>query len=201
MKSAGFTILELLVVITLIALMSGVAVISIPNLRVNTELSAAVENILRASQDARRFSASGRQLAGALFPSYGISFRMATPQDIVLYADCNLDDDGSGMLDTGDNFVFNVSGTQCNGGNGLIERVRISKDSQIQIREIRTVITSAVSGPSAHVLYMRPDPSTWITGVSGTLLTHGRVEVVVGTADGTRKKVIQFWTSGHIDVK
>lgn len=199
-RGKGFTLLEVVVVIALLGLVSVAAILNLSDVRVATSLNEATRNILNTVEEARQFSASGKELSSDLFPSYGVSFDTNQPRDIILFADCLLDDNDDQEITEQDNFTFNPAGTQCNGGNGSVEQVRISDDPRVMITAVRSVTAATEPRTDASIVYVRPDPTTWITADS-TVFSYGRLEVVVSDSDGGRQRTIEFWTSGHTNVQ
>ncbi len=79
--------------------------------------------------------------------------------------------------------------------------MRISANPRVAIRAVRSVVAATQTQSSAYIVYLRPDPTTWVAAEDGTILPYGRIEVVVGSTDGARERVVRLWTSGLIDVE
>jgi prepilin-type N-terminal cleavage/methylation domain-containing protein len=199
----GFTIIEVLLVMAVMGILTVIALQNISTVRVATALNEATKNIIDTVEETRNSSASGKELANGVFPSYGVAFALANNRDITVFADCLLDDNANGQVTVADDFTYSPAGTDCAGGSGsaFVEQVRITPNPRVVIRDIRTVVGSTEAQTEAAVVYVRPDPTTWLTEADGTVLPYGRLEVVVGDTGGDREQVIRFWTSGLIDVE
>jgi prepilin-type N-terminal cleavage/methylation domain-containing protein len=199
----GFTLIEMLLVVSVMAILTIIALRNIATVRVATALNEATKTIIDTVEEARHFSASGKELASGVFPSYGVAFDMSSIRDITVFADCKLDDTNNGLINVEDDFTYVPTSTDCASGSGsaLVEEVRITLNPRVVIRDIRTVSDVPETQAKASVVYMRPDPTTWVTEGDGTVLPYGRLEVVIGDTGGDREKIVRFWTSGLIDVQ
>lgn len=191
---------EIMVVMAVIGILAVAALLNFSTIRTSTALNEATKSIINTAEKARQYSAAGRELTAGIFPSYGVAFDTAEPRDVILFADCLLDDNGDGLITAADDFTFDPARTACGGDSGLVERVRISTNPRVAIRAVRTVSAELQMHDRGAIVYVRPDPTTWVSGADGTVLPYGRLEVVVGDDSGELERVIQFWTSGLIDV-
>ena len=209
-EKSGFTLIEILVVLAVLAVLVLIALRNISTVRFSTALNEATRTIVNTAEEARAASAAGKEWPAdsGTFPSFGVAFDpVGKPRDVILFADCQLDDrplppDGpDGQINAADDFTYNPAGTDCAGGPGLVEEVRITSNPQVVIREVRTVVGAADAQEKAAAVYVRPDPTTWLTDDNRTVLPYGRIEVEVGEAGGDQKQTVRFWTSGLIDVQ
>ena len=198
----GFTLIEVLIVIFISLLIMAGTIFNTSDFRLNSAVQAAVNEIVRITAEARNLTSTGKELTNGLFPNYGVMFDISNPRAVVLFADCNLDDAPPfGVVDDKDDFTFQASGTSCDGGNGLVQSVNFTNDSRVGIRAVRSIEETTQTGSRAHIVFIRPEPSTWVIGVNNSAQSYGRVEVDVGDAAGTYLKTIRFWTSGHVEIK
>jgi prepilin-type N-terminal cleavage/methylation domain-containing protein len=209
----GFTIIEVLLVMAVMAILALIALRNVSTVRFSTALNEATRTIVNTAEEARAASAGGREWPAnsGTFPSFGVAFDPAgKPRDVLVFADCKLDDDDSGQINATDDFTYNPAKTDCLDESGvpipgLVEEVRITDNPRVVIREVRTVAGATEVQQHAAAVYVRPDPTTWLstwqTVDDHEVLPYGRIEVDVGEAGGDQKQTIRFWTSGLIDVQ
>lgn len=197
----GFTLLELLVVVSIFVVMSALVLTSFPSLRARRQIEAAAQTIINASREARTSSIAVNEYAGTgIFPSYGVNIDMATPDRILIYADCNTDDNNDGIVNDDDTFYFDPSSTDCGGTNGAVKEVFLN--SLVRIQSIQTITTgSPVSETQASIEYIRPEPSIWIADSDGNVIPFGRVEITFKDTFNKYQKTVVFWSTGHIETR
>ncbi|OHA12894.1 MAG: hypothetical protein A2909_02110 [Candidatus Tagabacteria bacterium RIFCSPLOWO2_01_FULL_39_11] len=200
MKKRGFTIIELLVVISVITIISAIILVSVSTLGIKTKVDVAVNLIFDAMKEARHNSVSIKEFNSNLFPSYGVYLDQTAPRRIIIYADCVVDDDNNNYIDDNDNFDYNQA--NCAGSNFVKQ---IDLDSQVAIKEMRTL--SCVTGvcvttveQKIYLEYVRPEPLVWITrddGFSRSLLEPGKIEIDLEDTSGKFQKKIIIWSTGQ----
>ena len=202
-RRAGFSLTEILIVVGIIAVMSSLILARIPVLRMQTRVGTTAANIQRVIREAQRRSTSIVEFrAGSgVYPSYGVFFDSANPAQIILYADCVIDDNPDGTVNNNDNFTFNQSSTNCVGTNGLIETVPF--EAGLVIRAMRVFTVNPMSGTAqarVTVEYLRPEPSIWISDQNGTVIGIVGVAIDISDTAGTYKKTIVIWITGNIEI-
>lgn len=203
-KSAGFSLTEILVVVGITTLMSALILARLPVLRMQTRVNTTAADIQRIIREARRRSTSIVEFrAGSgMYPSYGVSFDSASPSQIILYADCVIDDNADGTIDSNDNFTFNPDPPyNCLGTNGLVQTVLLG--TGVTIKAMRTFVSDPMSGTAqtkGAVEYLRPEPSIWISYGSGTLIGLGGLAIDIADATNTYKKTVVIWITGNIEI-
>lgn len=198
-RRSGFTLVETMVVLSVMGILATAALLNFSDVRTATALNEATKSIINSVEKARQYSAAGREFEVGVYPSYGVAFRTSEPRDVTVFADCRLDDTGNGTVGFEDNFSY-PSGTGCGSASGMVERVRISSNPRVAIRAVQAVVDAPQAQDQAAIVYVRPDPTTWVSGTDGSVLPYGRLDVVVGDESGEHERVIQFWTSGLIEV-
>lgn len=205
----GFTLPEMLVVITLIVFMVTAMATSIQRINLNARVKAAAGIVVDAAKNTRSKAISVKEFRNNIFPSYGVHFDTASPGIITVYVDCQADDNGaSGGPDNTvnhlDSFRFNPSAVTCDGGNGFVENV--SLPSGTKVTAIRSYYPSGgVMTEHAEtkfdMLFLRPEPTIWITLTSGSLLPTGRIEVDIGDNGGKFTRTVVFYITGEFGEK
>ncbi|MDP2668717.1 MAG: type II secretion system protein [bacterium] len=202
-KRAGFSLTEILIVVGIITLMSAMILARIPAIRMQARLSTTSSNIQRIIREAQRRSTSIVEFkAGSgMYPSYGVFFDTASPAQIILYADCIIDDDGNGVVNNNDNFTFTQSSADCVGTNGLVKTELFEEG--LMIKAVRIFSVNPASGTpqtKGSVEYLRPEPSIWISDQNGTLIGSGGMAIDIADETNTYKKTIVIWITGNIEI-
>lgn len=164
-------------------------------------MNSAVNEALEFVREARKNSSSVTELGNTgIFPSYGVYFDLSAPRRILMYADCKIDDNGDGIIDDRDNFVYNPSSTQCAGGNGYVKE--LSLDAAIAITDIQSVTTGLpVSESRVYIEYVRPEPTIWLSNTNGEVLSFGQIKIIFTESQRNTKKTITIWSTGHIETR
>lgn len=206
-RNAGFSLAEIVVVVSIIMLMSSLILARIPALRMQTRVSASAENMKRAILEARRRSTSivEFKVGSGVFPSYGVYFDTATPDRLTIFADCKLDDNGDLNISEQDYFSYNQASANCPApnSNGFVENIFLEQG--ITIKALRTFDSNPMSGTTrtiGAVEYLRPEPSIWIShgNSPSTLIGLGGLAIDIADATNSYKKTIVIWITGNIEV-
>ncbi|MCI0565573.1 prepilin-type N-terminal cleavage/methylation domain-containing protein, partial [bacterium] len=199
-QERGVTLIELLVIIAIITVMATVEIISLSSSTLSVKTSTSAENVLNLIKETRQRSLAVKELRSTgLFPNYGVYFDIASPDTVIVYADCVSDDNdsgaGDGILNDQDNFTYpSTPPDNCTGGN-LVRTFTLT--FPIVIQEIRTIAPQ----DNIHIEFVRPEPTTWITDSSGAVLGSGSVEIDVGDPGERFTKTIVVWSHGLVGLK
>lgn len=88
--SRGFTLIELVVVVAIIVIVTGVILANLPAFRSKISLDLIAEEVAITIRQAQVYGIGTREFGERNFPSHGIYFNEATPERFVLFADvCN----------------------------------------------------------------------------------------------------------------
>lgn len=210
-KNRGFTLLEMLIVITLILIMTSILLARTTTLTRQATLNIAAADIVSLVREARQDSISieGVHVGGTtFFPSYGAHFDTNSSNNTtaILYADCVADDTQDTVppvVDISDSFHFD----QANCPSFSTTRRVYTLPAGIRINRIEaeyldgTVVTT--SPDEASVLFLRPEPTVWITlRESGVrkIPAAGEVRVVLRDANSGLERGIIITTNGGVAV-
>ena len=152
-KQTGFTLVELLVVIGIVALLSALVTI---NWRGSQDNLALQRSAVKVSQDIKRaaeLSLRGQSFSCATgsITGYGIYFDIASPNSYLIFADCNNDQ------------TYNAGPA----GDGVIPNAVAPLESG--------VIISAVTSSAVSIVFVPPDPTVTIKNGSGAALLSAQI--------------------------
>lgn len=138
MQNKGFTIIELLVVISIIAIMSGIVLIDYRSGQQTLALQRATNKLAQDIRRVQEMAMSARECdicpGGGIPDGYGIRFKGGEPEHYILFADRNDNQDYDAGADT------------------KIEDIQIGEGVEI----------SDVSGEPLRITFTPPDPTTTI---------------------------------------
>ena len=170
MRQAGFTLVELLIVVAIMGMIASVTMVSMDLLKADTEIRAAANQIINQSKKARQNSLSVAEYEG-IFPSYGLHFERGD-SEIIYYVNCIADDNGDGVVNHEDNFAYNAQAhSDCVERTGiyqsdlaLVETVEL--EGGVFIHNIEVVVEPGSDGTDLakfSMNFLRPEPTVWIT--------------------------------------
>lgn len=217
MSQRGFTLLELLMVVAIMAIIAAITLVRTDLIQSDAEINSSGQQIVNMAKRARQQSISVAEYEG-IFPSYGLYFDTAEPNEFVIYANCIPDDDGSGKVDHNDNFDYNSAGhsdchNEINNAGGSspgptqaskVEVIELENNAKITSIEVKVKDDAPVSGlDSVSVNYLRPEPTVWITPSpqvgSEKVIPVGYVKVTIMDRAGRFEKDIYFYTSALVE--
>lgn len=192
---SGFTLIEMLVVISIFLIMTGVILANFPAFRDKAALDLLAQEIATTIRQAQVYGIGTRE-AGTEFTSYGIYFDLndtsLAKKAFYLYA--NRDSINS----------FSPSPTNCNlaasQNDCVVEKFVIT--GAAEIADLQGCGSSGCSSlnpnpPKLDIFFQRFYPEAIFPGT--TNLSHIKI-MLQSTRDETKKKEIQVWTTGQIVV-
>jgi prepilin-type N-terminal cleavage/methylation domain-containing protein len=197
---AGFSLVEMVVVIGIVVVITGVVLANLPRFRSNISLDLIAQDVAITVRQAQVFGLGSRQFAADKFPAYGIHFKSIggltpSPQAgrvITLFADNNNQD---GFYNTGDSCQSSTeSGTEC------VQEFHL---------EGGVVVDSLCTGGGQQlselgIVFERPKPEPKFSGVlleSTTLLfDDDYVKIVLRSERDNRTKTVIVRPTGQIEV-
>lgn len=176
MKNKGITIVELLVVVSITAVIASLILGNFAQFGTRVNLNLAAQQALQALRKAQTFASSVRE-TGGLFPGYGVHIDMTSPDTVILFAD----------TDAFGNKIYDLEDV-------VAERT---------VFEAGSVITDICIEPprscgknSLDVVFLRPEPSITITADGVSSITNA--EVILGGAHPDVTKRVRIWITGQI---
>jgi len=174
MKKNGFTLLEILVVISIIIILTGIVLL---NYRTTGQQLAIQRAAFKLAADIRRtqeMAMSAKELPGTGIPigGYGVYLQNANDISYLIYADTN-PASGNEQYDAG--------------GDTVVETINLEQGVKI----------SSVSPSSLSVNFKPPDPAIMLGG------SAGNNEVIITLAliaDTSKTKTIKVNKAGRIDI-
>ena len=223
-QSRGFTIIEMITVVAIITIMTGVVLANFPDFRERASLELVAQEVSLVIRQAQAFGAQTRSIgSGAFpFPSYGVYFNFklndpnypALPKGaFVLFGD------GSGTADqllTDDDLgACGQAGRECREVytlSGGLEFVSITGCLEEACTSPQTTTFGTVPYVSGqlplNIVFQRPDPEAIFKSQAGsTLLCGGAsspctlLRIRIKSTRNNATKDIYVWNTGHIYVK
>lgn len=182
MKDKGFTLVELLVTVSIFVIINSMILVSYPQLSSQVSLFNATQEVALAFREAQTkamgvyaFYDNNSIPPKIIHPPFGVYFNINTPQEFVIFADAN----------------------QNNIYDGLNEFVSRFFTQKSRISELKVVSSSGAQTVSdLATIYTRPDPRIIINNNSIIFST----EVYVSAPNGSQNKVI-IWTTGLVQIE
>jgi len=207
MRKHGFTLVEMLVAIAIITIMVMLVLLNTNRTGSYEKVNAAANLIVDTTKETRSKAISVEQLATDVYPSYGVHMDKGASQ-IIVFADCIADDNADGTVNNLDTFSFSNSSNQCapaSPSNGLVKTETFPVGTKISA--IRSFYPQTANGAlishtesKVDILFLRPEPTIWITLASGLLLPVGRIEVDVTDSANRYLRTVTFYSTGEFSL-
>ncbi len=198
--SAGFTMIEMMVVLAIFTIMTGVVMANLPQFRDQTALQLVAEEVSLVFRQAQAYGGGTRTFKTAGFPSYGIHTDLysgaANNKRLTLFADSNANnqydpDTGCGGVNSECLEVFDLTGPV------IINDIKFCADA--------TSDCATISGfyNGINIIFKRPEPGAKFYNLSGgTPISWSCVKIrLQSLRDTTKTKEIVVWSTGHIYVQ
>ncbi len=211
----GFTIIEMITVVAIITIMTGVVLANFPDFRERASLELVAQEISLVIRQAQAFGSQTRSIGSGTFPSFGVYFDLNpndsdyynSPNKLILYGDKNGDQhwtatniDGCGTSDVECREVYTLSG-----GLEFVAVQGCTDDACTAPVVLSQATTPA--GSAVNILFRRPDPEAQFTKQSGAVwecspsVACPIVRIVLKSTRNGAIKNVYVWNTGHIYVK
>jgi prepilin-type N-terminal cleavage/methylation domain-containing protein len=209
--SLGFTVIELLISISIISLISGVIFFNFPKLNQDVLLNRAARELTLALREAQSRAVAVTPLPGAapgVFPSnYGVAVRLNS-SEFILFSDGG---DGSSP-----NYRYDETSTpgECTGE--CVKRFQYQRGIKITNIDYPSTTCSPDCG-DMHILFFRPDPRMSITNAPASYCSgkcespapadsgeFGPFKIFVSqpsSANVINSRKVEIWLTGQISIK
>ncbi|MEK7650640.1 MAG: type II secretion system protein [Patescibacteria group bacterium] len=210
-QSRGFTLVEMMVVVSIIIIMTGVVLAGLPGFRDRSSLDLVAQEVALVIRQAQAF---GSQTRGAFFgsnspfPSYGVYINLSqggiqpSANSFVLFGD---------NKNTGTTKTFDLAGGICGVVNSECREVyNLSGGlvfTKVQLCESAGACQDISNTTPLNILFNRPNPEAAFNNGSGNSLdsscTGGvcsYAKITLSSAKTNTVKNICVWSTGHIYV-
>lgn len=185
-KVAGFTLIELMVTVSMLVLVSSMFLLNYPRFSENYRLDRAASEIAGVFNKAESLALGIAGSSPGIFPGFGVYFDVSTPQEYILFSD---DNPANSFYDPGE------------------EIERLSLESPLpQIVDLCTNTQTSPPGTCGilrlDVVYLfRVGPEAVITVFADGLSVpnYSDAEIVVRGPLATGRGIIP-WVTGYVDI-
>ena len=210
---SGMTLVELIVVLTIFVLVTGLTIFDYKNFRTNISIQNLANDISLSIRKAQSY-AIGAHATGITFNNgFGVHFTTAataagalsgSSKAFVIFVDGII----SGTPDT--IYGYNLSDTICGTSNECNEILSITTTDKIDAIYLNESVVPIADTSSLDVSFLRPNPDARFcyrpTAINlycdPGLITHIRIQISNGASgDDKRIKTITIWNTGQISVR
>jgi len=189
-KSRGFTLLELLIVMGIIALLAGTSLTSLTKSRTQNALKIGAQEVTLALRSAESSALSVKEVAGQ-YPGYGVYVPHALQNEYWIFADIDEDKKYTPAND------IIIGGKKMLPPGATIRRLLIED----QVVEQWVFDRKISDNDSLAVVYNRPTPKVYFSEAQlNDPQIAGTVGICVGTTDSMLSRVVRVWKSGHVSL-
>ncbi len=180
-RQAGFTLIEMIVVIVIMTIMTAVILSNLPAFRSKTELDLIAQEVAITTRQAQVYSSSNR--GGGTLSSYGLHFEI-TPnaKSVYLFKDI----DGIRAYD---------SSLACTSNPECVERFDLRGGIAVAQIDLCQTTASCSPSPSTDILFKYPEMEADLGGNSLV-----RINLVAQNYPAN-VRTVNIWSTGFIEVK
>jgi len=186
--NSGFTFIELVIVLSIFAILTGITMFNFTDFNSNVSLRNLVHEVAMQINQAQNEAISGRYnsagFVGDEAPSYGVYFNIATPNQFIYFADLNKD----GIYNNSSVFDCGYLGEEC------LNEININTGDTV------TGLCSELSCDSIlelNITFTRPFPDAVMKETATDDFSNAKI-TVSGAKRGT--KSIKISSLGQISV-
>ena len=219
-RARGFTVLELMVVLTIFTIMTGVVLANLPQFRDQAALQLIAEDVALAIRQAQVYGGATRGLqstTGTDFYTYGLVFNInnggmggggATDKSFVMFTDrlAGFDIVTGPFLPNNNQYNFGTTPAGTCGGP-TTECVEISQlTGAVKIQELYQCATpsTCIVKPGSkgfNIMFHRPGPDAQFYSLNANLISPAPICVkirIASTRNLSSAKDVVIWSTGHI---
>jgi prepilin-type N-terminal cleavage/methylation domain-containing protein len=197
--SKGFTLIELIVVLAIFAIITGIALADQGNLNSNILVSNLAYEIGLSIRQAQSYGVGVRAVSttGGFDGAYGVSFDVSKPNRIILFNDLN----GDNLYEDGEeDSELQVVNQQ---GNKIVATCveldpgqKCTKDTGVGL------LTITFKRPNPEAVFTRASVDSDGNIIDGTMVNNatGPAYIVVNTASGNNCRVVTIQSTGQVSV-
>ena len=188
-RQSGFTLIELMVTVTMFVVFSSMFLFSYPRFSENYRLDRAASEIAGVFSEAQSRALGIASSGSGQFPGFGVYFNLSTPREYVLFSDNNAD----GFYNSGE------------------EVKRVSLESPLPLitslchnTETNPPGTCVSSGSArldiVYLFKIGPEPVITLFFNGSVIPNYSDAEIVVRGPLGTGRGIIP-WVTGYTEIK
>ena len=184
---AGFTLIEMIVVISIFTIMTGVVLANLPQFRERTALQLVAQKISLTIREDQVYGVAFKSSSTTIFPSHGIYFYPTTG--------------GSSNLKS--YILFADNPTSNNKYDGVAEKVtQYDLTGSVEIQKIETFNTVDLTHSEGfHLVFKRPKTEANFTDSLGSTITASYAKITLVSTRSLETRTVWVWNTGQISVK
>lgn len=215
----GFTIIEMLVVLAIFIVISGIILFNFSDFKSNVSLENLAQDIALSVRKTQSYASStkGNLLSGTpdvIFPGYGIHFSTESPltapkfqgdnKSFIIFADIPPNPIPAFYDYKYDNGIKFCGTSNLASGNECLEEMKITSTDYIsEICDDTNSTPSCITG-TLDITFKRPDPDATFcfipTGAPGCTGTSTSAHITITSVSGKTQK-IKVWNTGQISIE
>lgn len=178
-QSRGFTLVELLVTISIFIVLTGVVLAKYRTFNTNAGFANATEDIVLALRQAQVYGVSAKATSGSFTKPYGVWLNMATPTPVPPIFFFDTDEDGK-----------YIAGT-----DPVIEQMKWPNN--VSVVSLNCNGSACVGVTSLFVTFKRPNPGAIIKDNNGNIYDQGGITIT----NGTKTSTVNITKAGQISLQ
>lgn len=201
----GFTLIEMMVVLSIFTIMTGVVLANLPQFREKTALQLVAQKMSLTIREAQVYGVGVKSSGSGsnIFPSHGINFGpitllsdVANKKSYVLFADKPTPTTPNNRYDVGSG--CGLTSTECVTRYDLTGTVEITA-----ISGCNPNCTNDLSSNGVNILFKRPKTeANFLTLLGGSLdLPASYIQITLESSRSHDQRYVQVWNTGQISVK
>ena len=190
----GFTLIEMMVVIAIFFIITGVLLVNVPDFRDKTSVDLVAQDIAVTIRTAQVFGVGNKAVNDQIVP-YGVNFTVGQGNGFILFAD---------LPDEGGNSNHKYDPSQgCGGVNECQTAYLLNGFSVDSIKGYNNDEVTEIN--KINILFTKPRLSPYFCaetdGVCDSLPNVSRVEIVIKANRGSKYKKVVVYANGQIAVE